>query len=237
MNDEIIGKRFGKLVVERFNHFYIKPSDGKKEKRWYCVCDCGGSAITSKRKLDVGHTTSCGCILRSRGGITTDKLYQLTYSSWNMMIQRVTNPEFRNGNTKTDYYIGYVEITPRWLGSSGFNNFIEDVGLRPSDKYTIDRINPNNGYCKDNCRWTDDNSLQSFNQLRKKNNKSGKTGVRWDVTKQRWFATINRLNICKKQMCVSFEEASVIRDVWELELYGFNKKDNIRKKLEVNYND
>ena len=107
------------------------------------------------------------------------------------------------------------------------------MGLRPSLKHSIDRINPEHGYFKDNCRWTDDNSLQTFNQLRKKNNTSGKTGVYWDKDKKSWFATIKRFDDMRKKKCSSFEEACDVRDSWEIELYGFNKNDNIRKKIEV----
>jgi hypothetical protein len=32
-------------------------------------------------------------------------------------------------------------------------NFYEDMGPAPSSKHSVDRINPNKGYSKDNCRW------------------------------------------------------------------------------------
>ena len=231
IKDGIIGKRFGKLIVKEFSHFYIKPSDGKKEKRWLCLCDCGGTTITAKRKLETGWSRSCGCLTKTRGGITKSKEYHPTYSVWNMIIQRVTNPNFQQGD-EDHYYYGYVEIVDRWMGDNGFHNFIDDMGLRPSNKHSIDRIDPEKGYCKENCRWTCDNSMQSFNQLRRKNNTSGKTGVGWDGNTNKWFATITRLGERRKRFCSSFEEACLVRDSWELELYGFNKNNNIRQRIE-----
>ena len=54
---QIIGKRFGRLVVLNF-----QGTDERREARWLCVCDCGQQkSWVPMGSLKSGRTTSCGC--------------------------------------------------------------------------------------------------------------------------------------------------------------------------------
>lgn len=72
-----------------------------------------------------------------------------TYVVWKSMVQRTTNPN------RKDFQDTYkdVSITADWLGPGGFAKFLAAVGPRPSTKYTLDRINPKEGYLPGNVRW------------------------------------------------------------------------------------
>ncbi len=53
---DYIGKRFGKLVVQKYA--------GKWEglHRWLCLCDCGNETVVGQTALQNGKTKSCGCL-------------------------------------------------------------------------------------------------------------------------------------------------------------------------------
>ena len=77
------------LELIGFDHFYIKPSDGKREKRFKFLCHCGNTIVTSKRKVETGHTKSCGCLK-----VTHDMRNHELYNVWNLMVQRCKNTKF-----------------------------------------------------------------------------------------------------------------------------------------------
>lgn len=69
-----------------------------------------------------------------------------TYSSWAAMKSRCDDPN----NDSYDHY-GALDISydPRW---NLFENFLADMGERP-EGMTLDRLDSNKDYYKENCRW------------------------------------------------------------------------------------
>jgi len=67
-----------------------------------------------------------------------------------MMVQRCTN---KNRKDYEDYGGRGIRIYFDWVGPGGFQQFLADVGERPSKQYSLDRIDPDGHYEPDNVRW------------------------------------------------------------------------------------
>lgn len=78
---------------------------------------------------------------------THKKTYSKIYRTWIAMLSRCRNPKEPN-------YINYgargIFVCERW---EKFEHFLEDMGDLPFYEAQIDRINNDDGYYKENCRW------------------------------------------------------------------------------------
>ena len=109
---------------------------------WVCLCSCGNTSYVEAYSLKNGLTTSCGCFQKeqtSKANTTHGYFGTRTYSSWSNMHQRCTNAK---GYT-------HLSVCSRW---SDFENFLEDMGVRP-EGLTLDRRDNKKGYYPENCHW------------------------------------------------------------------------------------
>lgn len=147
-----LGIQYGELTVIRF----IGVSNRKTI--WECQCSCGNLTKVSGSNLPNGHTTSCGCVLeatRGKSNITHGGTIGNTrgvkrpteYHIWASMRKRCLNPKCK---AYPDYGGRGITICDRW---SKFENFLEDMGKRPSKFVSLDRVDTNKGYSPDNCAW------------------------------------------------------------------------------------
>ena len=59
--EDIIGQRFGKLIVQYLSHSKKTPN-GTKRYIWHCLCDCGNECDVASSSLKAHLTKSCGCL-------------------------------------------------------------------------------------------------------------------------------------------------------------------------------
>ena len=143
---------------QRFNRYTVIGSAGVSahgKTQWLCRCDCGNESIVAGGSLHNGHQKSCGCLkvevararMTTHGHHPTGKQTP-EYTAWCNIKIRCYNPEAEN----YEYYGGRgIRVCDRWLNS--FENFLSDMGERPSRKHTIDRKENNGNYEPSNCRW------------------------------------------------------------------------------------
>lgn len=152
---------------------FLKPiemvgKDAHGHKRFLYECACGVRKVILAYNVKTGNTISCGChhrtvsaaqgLLNSTHGNCKGGALSAEYRTWQRMKDRCGNP----GATGFENYGGRgIIVCERWLNS--FQNFLDDMGCKPSANHSIDRINNNGNYEPSNCQWAT-KSEQSRNQ-------------------------------------------------------------------------
>jgi hypothetical protein len=151
---DLTGERFTRLIA-------IKQHSKNKHGHylWFCKCDCGNEKIILGQSLINEDTKSCGCLQKEKVG-KHGYSQTKTYRIWHSMIERCKD-------INNEYYgKKEIKVCDKWLAeNNGFVNFLKDMGECPGKEYSIDRINNDLGYYKENCKWS-----TSKQQTRNKSN-------------------------------------------------------------------
>lgn len=161
---DLTGKIFGRLSVVK-----IGPKDKAGNYSWECVCSCGKSRSVASRHLVSGFTQSCGCYRNERvtaasgtHGMTGTRFYK---------IYKGICTRTRNKNSLKYPHYGGRGIKCAWRSFEDFKadmyaSYNEHVELFGEKDTSIDRINVNGDYSKDNCRWATTKEQASNKQAR-----------------------------------------------------------------------
>jgi hypothetical protein len=149
---DLTGQVFGRLTVLK------QAEHGGNRVRWVCLCECGRCVTVRADVLKLGTSNSCGCLRRSLA-TTHGRHLSAEYNSWRGILQRCCNES-------CDCYDNYggrgISLCDSWWS---FETFYKDMGPKPSPEHSLDRIDNDGPYCKENCRWG--TSEQQSNNRRK----------------------------------------------------------------------
>lgn len=188
---DLTNRKFGKLTA------LVRVENNKHGKAmWRCLCDCGNYSVVNTADLTRNKITSCGCN-RVRHGMSKTRFHNI----WLSMRDRCNNP---NG----DFYYCYggrgITYDKSW---DVFENFYMDMYSSYEEGLSIERIDVNKGYSKENCKWIP-LKLQARNTRKVSSNTVGIGGISEKIINGKLYlsARITGKNGKRLGKCMSVEK-------------------------------
>lgn len=155
---DLMGKRFGKLVVVDYLGSEYQRGLSGTSIIWGCKCDCGGASATRGARLMTGRTKSCGCIGLSNlkaGG--HNKLDEGLAAARTLMFHYKRSAKARGHiwNIEPELFLELTSADCHYCGVSPFRVQHANGQHNANGSYTyngIDRIDSAMGYTPDNVR-------------------------------------------------------------------------------------
>ena len=235
VKEDLTGRTFGRLTVIRQAEDYVNPNTGDKKAQWLCECSCEEHKqiiIKGDKLKRKNGTRSCGCLRRDVGREVNKKenKFDLISKDYAIGYTRKGEPFWFD---KEDYELvkqycwyydngGYVvnrtnhntiQLHRLVMGVDDKNIRVDHINHPPRDEHKVDNR-------KSNLRLTTA-SQNTMNSIINSNNTSGKTGVSWYKSRNKWEVYI-WLN--KKKIRLGYfsdkEEAIAVREEAEKKYFG-----------------
>lgn len=141
-----------------YNRYTIIKHCSKRTNKYIylCRCVCGTEKEVNIYNLKSGSIKSCGCLNKEISFININKYNSQfdgrsklrLHTIWLSMLSRCynkKNKEFKNYGGRG------IVVCAEW--KKDFWAFVKDIGERPNKNYSLNRINNNGPYSKNNCNW------------------------------------------------------------------------------------
>ena len=148
--NDLVGHRFGLWTVVSLAGCAANGHQG-----FVCECECGVRKSINGYSLLQGRSQSCGCLRRNILGARAFKHGESNgpsgrtaeYRCWAHMIKRCSNPKCK----EWPRYGGRgIKVCDSW---KNYQNFLADMGRRPTPSHSLDRIDVDGNYEPGNVRW------------------------------------------------------------------------------------
>lgn len=145
------GKVFNRWTIGKF----LYKKEGRYGGMYFeCKCVCGKICERDLDSIISERSKSCGCYCGDIARLNFTKYQKdikntVEYKAWANMKTRCYNSKRKQ---YSDYGGRGIVVCKRWKNS--FDNFLKDMGLKPSLLHSLDRYpNTNGNYEPGNCRW------------------------------------------------------------------------------------
>jgi hypothetical protein len=130
---DITNQKFNKLTAIEY----------AENEKWIFECECGKKVIKKAADVKRGAVKSCSRICTT-GNPSKHPLYQ----TWDGIKKRCYQ---KNATGYKNYGQRGIKMCKEWKES--FWNFVKDMGEKPFEASSIERLDNNKDYCKANCVW------------------------------------------------------------------------------------
>lgn len=155
-----VGDHFSQWEVVSFSNV-----DKKYRKYYSCVCTCGKTSLVRDEYLKRGLSTRCKSCASGDKNKSHSLSKHFLYPVWNSMMSRCYNGKCESYK----YYGGRgIIVCDEW--KRGPIVFLQDMETSYQIGLTLERIDVNGNYCKENCKWAtwSEQRLNQRNSLKNK---------------------------------------------------------------------
>ena len=161
------------ILYKKYNRLTVITEE-REDGKVLCRCECGKTKWIMLNSVVNSITYSCGCIQRERTQsyivdrysidnhkdifkVREDKIKRddyVTYTVEARILKSIISLCSRTHPKYSKYYLDKgIKVCDRWKGKGGLINFLTDMGIRPSLRHKLQRLDYTKDFEPDNCVW------------------------------------------------------------------------------------